>query len=74
MSEQTLVKRVTLKHSLRSISLGLFLSALGLLGVLMLTGGHANATTNSDINFQARLLNSSGAIVPDGNYNVEFKL
>jgi len=32
------------------------------------------AATNSDINFQARLENSSGAIVPDGWYNVEFKL
>ncbi len=28
----------------------------------------------STLNFQARLLTSSGAIVPDGTYNVEFKL
>ena len=31
------------------------------------------ATTNT-INFQARLMTAAGAIVPDGNYNVEFKL
>ena len=31
----------------------------------------ANAST---INFQARLMSSSGAIVPDGPYNIEFKL
>ncbi len=35
---------------------------------------HASAATNSTINFQARLMNASGSIVPDGNYNVEFKL
>ncbi len=34
-----------------------------------------NASTNSSyLNFQARLLSASGAIVPDGSYNVEFKL
>jgi parallel beta-helix repeat protein len=34
----------------------------------------AAAGTNQQINFQARLLNSQGATVPDGNYNVEFKI
>lgn len=34
----------------------------------------ADAAAASTVNFQARLLNSAGAIVPDGNYNVEFKL
>lgn len=33
-----------------------------------------NAATNDTINFQSRLENSNGAIAPDGNYNVEFKL
>jgi hypothetical protein len=32
------------------------------------------AATASTINFQARLMNNSGSIAPDGNYNVEFKL
>lgn len=34
----------------------------------------ARAAATSAINFQARLMTSSGAIVPDGYYNVEFKL
>jgi hypothetical protein len=34
----------------------------------------AKAATSSTINFQARLLTSSGNTVPDGNYHVEFKL
>lgn len=28
----------------------------------------------STLNFQARLLNASGSLVPDGNYNIEFKI
>jgi hypothetical protein len=34
----------------------------------------AYAATSDNLNFQARLQTSSGAIVPDGYYNVEFKL
>lgn len=34
----------------------------------------ATAATSNTINFQARLMGASGAIVPDGFYNVEFKL
>ena len=33
-----------------------------------------SAATNSAINFQARVLTNTGAVVPDGYYNVEFKL
>lgn|GEM_PF-5882032 len=33
-----------------------------------------DAATNNTINFQARLETAAGAIAPDGNYNVEFKL
>lgn len=32
------------------------------------------AAASSTINFQARLLTAAGNVVPDGNYNVEFKL
>ncbi len=32
------------------------------------------AATSSTLNFQGRLLNSSGSVVPDGVYNLEFKL
>src|SRR5260370_773126 len=34
----------------------------------------AAAGINQQINFQARLLNSQGATVPDGFYNIEFKI
>ncbi|MCB9839527.1 tail fiber domain-containing protein [Candidatus Nomurabacteria bacterium] len=34
----------------------------------------ASALTNNTINFQARLLTNTGALVPDGNYHIEFKL
>lgn len=34
----------------------------------------AHAATNTTINFQARILLSSGALVPDGDYHLEFKI
>jgi fibronectin-binding autotransporter adhesin len=34
----------------------------------------ASAATNSTVNFQSRILLANGALVPDGNYNVEFKI
>jgi hypothetical protein len=34
----------------------------------------AAALTDSTVNFQARLENNLGAVVPDGTYNIEFKL
>ncbi|MBC7581299.1 hypothetical protein H7097_00335, partial [Aeromicrobium sp.] len=33
-----------------------------------------SAATADTVNFQAKLMNASGSIAPDGNYNVEFKL
>src|SRR5436190_22863108 len=38
------------------------------------TPAPALAATSSTLNFQARLLNSSGNLVADGDYNIEFKL
>jgi hypothetical protein len=32
------------------------------------------ATTSSNLNFQARIMGASGTIVPDGNYNIDFKI
>ncbi len=43
-------------------------------GVGLLQPRTAHAVTSNTINFQARLEQPSGAIVDDGNYNVEFKL
>lgn len=34
----------------------------------------ASPSTNKTINFQARLLSASGAVVPDGHYNIQFKI
>jgi hypothetical protein len=34
----------------------------------------AVTTTNKSINFQGRLLTADGSVVPDGNYNIQFKL
>ena len=74
MLKQTSVKRLTIKCSLRNFLLGLaVLVASSFTGILFNTST-TTAATNSTINFQARLLTSSGALVPDGNYNVEFKL
>jgi FtsH-binding integral membrane protein len=56
--------------------------ALFVIGLVVLMGMAVNlarpvqtfAATNGTINFQARLEANTGAIVPDGTYNVEFKL
>jgi len=44
--------------------------------VLTFLPSAASATTgiNNSLNYQGRLLSSSGAIVPDGYYNMEFKI
>ncbi len=51
--------------------------AVGLVSVSLLTAGTARATSgtiNDTMNFQGRLLTAAGAVVPDGNYNIEFKI
>ncbi|MEO6513161.1 MAG: hypothetical protein ABIO22_00620, partial [Candidatus Saccharimonadales bacterium] len=35
---------------------------------------HSSAATLGTVNFQARLESTTGAIAPDGNYNIRFKL
>src|SRR5687768_1350812 len=35
---------------------------------------HGVAGINEQMNYQARLLTSTGAVVPDGTYNLEFKI
>ena len=57
---------------LATVFLVVVLSALG--AMLFAPVHPAAAATSSTINFQARLENAAGAIVPDGYYNVEFKL
>jgi hypothetical protein len=54
-----------------------FLLVLGVLCALIFlphTPAHATTGINQQINFQGRLLNTAGATVPDGYYNVQFKI
>jgi hypothetical protein len=53
------------------------LALAGLIGVglaAMPTTATATAGINSTLNFQGRLLTATGAVVPDGNYNMTFKI
>src|SRR3954447_10234736 len=50
------------------------LGALFLLAFFKGTPANAAAGINQQINFQGRLLNAQGATVPDGFYNIEFKI
>ncbi len=52
----------------------LSVAAMSFLLPVMTTSQKAVAITNTTMNFQARLMNGSGAIVPDGYYNARFKL
>lgn len=53
----------------------LFLSAIIFVIVSVISPVRpAKALTNPTINFQGRLLTSSGATVPDGFYNIQFKI
>ncbi len=44
------------------------------LGIFDAAPARATAGVNQQLNYQARLLDSTGAIVPDGNYNIRFKI
>ncbi|MGH7239732.1 MAG: beta strand repeat-containing protein, partial [Candidatus Saccharimonadales bacterium] len=74
MPKQTAAKTVLFLRTFGLAALGLFAAVLILLLVPMLTAKSAAISANDTVNFQARLLNSSGSIVKDGNYNIEFKL
>jgi hypothetical protein len=73
MTYQTPTSRVTFLRSL-------WLPVLVLVGVFVFllptlrSPQQASAATSSYLNFQARLEGTSGAIAPDGNYNIEFNL
>jgi hypothetical protein len=52
----------------------IILAILVSVGLSVIRPGNTSAAIDSTINFQARLQSSTGAIVPDGNYNIEFKI
>ncbi|MDB5182188.1 MAG: exported protein of unknown function, partial [Candidatus Saccharibacteria bacterium] len=76
MFQQTPQKRVLFPRTLTKVMVGVFVATflLTFLAGLFYGAQPAKAATNSTLNFQARLETASGAIVPDGYYNVEFKL
>jgi hypothetical protein len=61
-----------------SLAIGCFVVlAFGItLGFILHNSPKANAATgiNEQLNYQARLLDSTGAVVADGTYNMEFKI
>ena len=63
--------RVSVKTALIGV---IFVLSLGLVSSGFVGNRKAVAATNSTINFQARVLTSAGALIPDGDYNVEFKI
>lgn len=69
---------VLLKHTPRHFSTGVFVLSVVVFAFIGIGTSFAPrkaaAATASTINFQARLLSSSGNIVPDGTYNIEFKV
>ncbi len=62
----------------KSTLLTILISSIGLVivlfSVLLPFSSPASAATTSTLNFQGRLFTSSGSTVPDGFYNLEFKL
>jgi fibronectin-binding autotransporter adhesin len=61
-------------HARKLIIVAMLLLALLPFAADMMNTSTVYAASNSTINFQARLLGTSGAVVTDGTYNIEFKL
>lgn len=62
------------KNCRRFAAASLVLSALIGGTFFAIKPAHAAPGINQQINFQGRLLNAQGATVPDGSYNVQFKI
>lgn len=74
MLKQTPKKRVLFVRRFTPVALAVFgVFSFALLNVRATPVAHA-AQLNKTVNFQARLQTAAGGIVPDGDYNVEFKL
>ena len=66
--------RTLAAHRVGVITAFLILVATMAAGALMATDRTAHAAPASTLNYQARLKTSSGALPPDGYYNLQFKL
>jgi hypothetical protein len=64
------VKNVCYKGFIGVLLLGVFV----IFGIILNSPAHAVTGINQQLNFQGRLLNSQGATVPDGYYNMQFKI
>ncbi len=53
---------------------GLFLVSLGFLPLLQPQPAQAATGTNQQINFQGKVVNPDGTNIPNGTYNIEFKI
>src|ERR1700712_2447467 len=67
--------RSGLKLSLKLSAIVLVgVGSLLVLGVFRPSSSQAATGINQQLNFQGRLLDNTGAVVPDGTYNMEFKV
>ncbi|MFZ1600116.1 MAG: hypothetical protein WAT31_01905, partial [Candidatus Saccharimonas aalborgensis] len=64
--------RALSRSLLGALFVGVFVVS-GIIGVAPQTA-HAATGINQQMNFQGRLLNAQGAVVPDGYYNIQFKI
>jgi predicted nucleic acid-binding Zn ribbon protein len=63
------------KRQLAKTLILLFVGVFSILGIsISQSAKPATAATSNYLNFQSRLLTSGGAVVADGNYNIEFKI
>src|SRR3990167_47416 len=70
-----MVANIRPRARVKALLLGLFVVAgVGLRVWSAVNAPRAEAATSSYLNFQARLLTSTGTVVPDGNYHIEFKI
>lgn len=60
------------RYALRNA--GLIALCVALITTLFFANVHASVNTNRTISFQGRLLRSGGGVVPDGSYNIQFKI
>jgi hypothetical protein len=57
-----------------SFLLPFFILLTSVISVLIINTQQVAAATSSTLNFQGRLLTNTGGLVPDGSYNIEFKI